>query len=143
MSALHHLLQRSAGATALMLALAVLMGSLCPRGWFVCVHDETMALVDGNHAVDGHHADGQDGCGERDCCPTGGAPGADCLDLALSLVLDDQTIVSPVWTALPAGTVLASLPDLTAAASRGSVPLRALIGGPPPSPFTTHIRLLV
>ena len=114
------------------------MGSLCPRGWFVCLHDEAMVLVDG------HHADGHDGCGEKDCCPIRGVAGAGCLDLALSLVLDDQTVALPTWAALPAGPVIASLPDLTAAAANGSTPVRAsILDGPPPSPFVAHIRLLV
>jgi len=134
MSALHHLLHRSAGAIALVLACMVLLGSLCPRGWFVCVHDHELALVDA------HHAQEHDGCAEADCCP--GDAGS-CQDLALSLVLDDQTTALLVWGVLPAGAVLATLPDLNAAAMNQRLPRRAILGEPPPSPFVSHIRLLV
>ena len=133
MSALHHLLRRSAGALALVLAFAVLVGSLCPRGWFVCVHDEAFVLVDG------HHANEQSTCGEEDCCPADD----NCLDLALSLVLDDQTVALPMLAALPSGPVISSVPNLTAAALNACTPLRAVIGGPPPSPFVSHVCLLV
>lgn len=143
MSALHHLLRRSAGALALVLAFAVLLGSLCPRGWFVCVHDEAFVLVDGHHAnADDSACGGHDGC-LADGCPS--VPGEEngCLDLALSFVLDDQTVAVPVWSVMPRGPVLASLPDLNAAADAACVPSHDLVGGPPPSPFITHIRLLV
>ncbi|MBA3700719.1 MAG: hypothetical protein H0W78_17870 [Planctomycetes bacterium] len=137
MSALHHLLHRSTGAIALALAFAVLVGSLCPRGWFVCVHAETVALVDEHHAQDG--SAGQ-ACGEHDCCPH---DSDGCLDLALSLVLDDQTAAWQVWGALPSGAVLATVPDLSSAAGNAWASAHQMVGGPPPSPFVVHIRLLV
>ncbi len=141
MSALHHLLRRSAGALALVLAFAVLLGSLCPRGWFVCVHEHDMVLVDGAHAQD------QAGCNDDDCCPADAAGADGCLDLALSLVLDDQIKPLPVRDVLPAGVVWATLPDLTAAAQSVWLPpdarMGARLGEPPPSPFVSHIRLLV
>lgn len=142
MSALHHLLRRSAGALALVLAFAVLIGSLCPRGWFICVHDEAFVLVDGHHANADDAACGDDGC-PADGCPSTPTEDTGCLDLALSFVLDDQTVALPVRGVLPSGPVLASLPDLTAAAVTVCVPSRDLVGGPPPSPFVIHIRLLV
>lgn len=142
MSALHHLLHRSAGALALVLAFAVLLGSLCPRGWFVCVHDEAFVLVDGHHANADDAACGDEGC-PADGCPSAPAEDNGCLDLALSFVFDDQTVAVPVWGVMPRGPVLASLPDLSAAAIAVCVPSCDLVGGPPPSPFVTHIRLLV
>lgn len=152
MSALHHLLRRSTGALALVLAFAVLLGSVCPRGWFLCVHDGALALVDG------HHANGSDaaGCDEDDDCPSGcpegeGCPegddcaeGAGCLDMAVSFVLDDQTNATLIWGTLPSGPLIARLPDLNAAAAlRTGSPPHELAGGPPPSPFVSHIRLQV
>lgn len=136
MSSLLHQLRRCAGATALVLAFAVLVGSLCPRGWFVCVHEHDVVLVDGAHAQE--HGD----CAETDCCPTDADTGG-CLDLALSLVLDDQTNASLVWGVLPAGTVLAILPDLNAAAQNKWLTVAATLGEPPPHPFVSHICLLV
>lgn len=135
MSSLHHLLRRCAGAIALVLACAVVVGSLCPRGWFVCVHEHDVVLVDGTHAQD------QGDCADADCCPAEGAGG--CLDLALSLVLDDQTTALPVWGVLPPGSVLATLPDLNAAAQSKWLAFAATLGEPPPSPFVSHICLLV
>lgn len=158
MSALHHLLRRSTGAVALVLALAVLLGSVCPRGWFLCVHDETFALVDAHHAngsgpADCDHDDEcPSGCPERDGCPAGGGcpgddgcpDGAGCLDLAVSFVLDDQTNAALVWGTLPSGPLIAHLPDLDAAAAlRCGSPPPGLAGGPPPSPFVSLIRLQV
>lgn len=136
MSSLNHVLRRSAGAIALVLAVAVLMGSLCPRGWFVCVHEHDVVLVDGTHALE--HGD----CADTDCCPADAETGG-CLDLALSLVLDDQTNTSPAWGVLPPGTVLAKLPDLNAAAQNKWLSFAATLGEPPPSPFVSHICLLV
>ena len=131
MSAVRHLLRRSAGVLALVLAVAVLLGSLCPRGWFVCVHEDAVELVDGQHA------DAAD-CRDHACCHEDG-----CLDLAVSLVLDDQAVALPSWAALPAGDILAELPDLTIAAADAWWPCATAIDDPPPSPFVSHIRLLV
>lgn len=146
MSALHHLLRRSAGAMALVLAFAVLLGSLCPRGWFVCVHDEAFVLVDGHHANADDAACGEHGCPADGCPAAPPAPADDhdgCLDLALSFVFDDQSVALPVREELPSGPVLSCLPDLSAAAFAVCVPSRELTGGPPPSRFIAHIRLLV
>lgn len=120
-----------------MLAFAVLLGSLCPRGWFVCVHEHGVVLVDGAHALE------QGECAEADCCPADADGAGGCLDLALSLVFDDQTAALPIWDALPTGALLATLPDLNAAAQSVWLPLGAMLGEPPPSPFVSHIRLLV
>ena len=139
MSALDHVWHRSAGALALVVAFAVLLGSLCPRGWFVCLDGENIALVDEHHA-DGHHTNahhGEHDCGQTNCGEK------DCLDFALSLVLDDQTVVPGNWAVLPAGCVLARLPDLTAAAANTTTRWCADIHVPPPLPFVRHIRLLV
>ena len=135
MSVLHHLLRRRIGAIALVLACAVLVGSLCPRGWFVCVHEHGVVLVDAAHAQE-HGA-----CADADCCPADDDAG--CLDLALSLVLDDQTNALPGWDVLPPGAVLATLPDLNAAAQSKWLAFAATLGEPPPSPFLSHICLLV
>jgi len=141
MSAVRHLLRRCTRAIALVLALGVLLGSLCPRGWFVCVHEHGVVLVDGAHAQD------QADCNDDDCCPADAAGADGCLDLALSLVLDDQITPMPVRDVLPAGVVWATLPDLKVAAQSVRLPLGAWfgtkLGEPPPSPFVSHIRLLV
>lgn len=139
MSALDHVWHRSAGAVALLVAFAVLLGSLCPRGWFVCVDGETIALV-GEHHADGHHTNahhGEHDCGQTNCGDK------DCLDFALSLVLDDQTVAPVNWGVLPPGFVLASLPDLTAAVASSPRLWCADIHDPPPLPFVSQIRLLV
>ena len=173
MFALHHLLRRSAGALALVLAFAVMLSSLCPRGWFICMHDEAFVLVDGHHAnadkaSRGDHACGDHACGDRasgdracgdqthpaDESPTvlsfpadapAGVPVEDsgCLDFALSFVLDDLVVALPIREDLPHGPVLASLPDLTAAAVAVCVPWSDMVGGPPPLLFVIRIRLLV
>jgi hypothetical protein len=135
MSTLHHLLRRCTGAIALVLACAVLVGSLCPRGWFVCVHEHDLVLVGGAHVQE------QGDCPDADCCPADDDTG--CLDLALSLVLDDQTTALPVWGVLPPGVVFATLPDLKAAAQSVWLPLDANLGEPPPSRFVSHICLVV
>ncbi len=136
---LHHL-RRYTGALALALAFAVLLSSLCPRGWFVCVHDEALVLVDGHHANE--HAGESATCGAEDCC-AGDQEG--CLDLALSLVLNDQTMALPIWNVLPSGPVLANLPDLAAAARARTdgLPRPDADAQPPPWSFVCHIRLLV
>lgn len=115
-----------------MLALAVLMGSLCPRGWFVCVHEDAVALADAGHAAD----DGL--CGEDDCCPDDG-----CLDLAISLVLDDQAAVAPVVLALPPAALVEVLPDARHAVATVQVPPRGFLGDPPLPDLIRHVRLLV
>jgi hypothetical protein len=135
MSAVHHLLRRCTGAIALVLACAVVVGSLCPRGWFVCVHEHDVVLVDGAHAQE------QGDCPDADCCPADDHTG--CLDLALSLVFDDRTTALPAWDALPPGMVLATLPDLKAAAQSAWLPLKATLGEPSPALFVSPIRLLV
>lgn len=132
MSALHLLLRRTAGLIALGLALAVLVGSLCPRGWFVCVHEDAVTLADAGHAAD----DGA--CGEDDCCPEDG-----CLDLAISLVLDDQAAVAPVTLTLPSAMLVQVLPDARHAVTNVQVPSRGFMGDPPLPDLIRHVRLLV
>jgi hypothetical protein len=133
------ILRRSVGLIALALAVAVLLGSLCPRGWFVCLHQQTVALTDAGHATDGHGCVVDDGCGETDCCP--GADG--CLDLAISLVLDDLGAVAPVQVSLPVAPVIASLPDATHGLATLESPPRIRLGDPPLPDLIRHVRLLV
>lgn len=140
MSAFHHLLRRASGLFALGLALAVLMGSLCPRGWFVCVHPGQFELVDVQHA------EGADVCGESDCCADAGEAGDGCLDFAVSLVFDDQLAVPTLALSHLTGGVLVALPGLLDSSDRAVVLLGVSgeqIHSPPVTPFLQHIRLLV
>lgn len=132
MSALHPLLRRTAGLLALGLALVVLLGSLCPRGWFVCLHGQSVALADTGHAAD----DGT--CGEEDCCPDDG-----CLDLAISLVLDDQAAGAPVVVSLPSAVVVELLPDAVLGATTPVLPAPGRLADPPLPDLIRHVRLLV
>lgn len=131
MTFLHPLLRRSAGLIALVLAFAVLVGSLCPRGWFVCMHEDTVALTGAGHAAD------QGGC-DDDCCPEDG-----CLDLAISLVLDDQTAAANVPVALPVAPVVEFLPDARRGVAVLELPRHTLPGDPPLPDLIRHVRLLV
>jgi hypothetical protein len=137
---LHHLLRRSSRAMALGLVALLVVGSWCPRGWFVCLHEgEGMHLVGIDHSGDTAAGDDDD-CG-GDCCPHD-AEG--CLDLAVSLVGDLQSHGSPVLPALPPGSLLAALPDLAhAVAVAGSLPSRGRIAESPPSFFVSHVCRLV
>lgn len=133
MSVLHHLSRRTAGALALVLACAVLVGSLCPRGWFVCVHGQDIALAGADHADEEH------GCTEQDCCP--GTDG--CLDLAISLVLDDQNAGAPLPVSLPESPMVGLLPDATRGVMTLESPRWIHLGDPPLPDLIRHVRLLV
>lgn len=132
MTLLHPLLRRCAGLIALGLAFAVLVGSLCPRGWFVCVHEDSVALTGAGHAAD------QGACDEDDCCPEDG-----CLDLAISLVLDDQTAVATAPVALPVAPLVEFLPDARRGVAVLELPRHTLPGDPPLPALIRHVRLLV
>ena len=126
------LLRRTAGLLALGLALAVLVGSLCPRGWFVCVHEQSVALTHTGHAT------GEGVCDSDDCCPAQG-----CLDLAISLVLDDQIAAPLAPLALPVASLVEFLPDAARDAILLETPRHAQPGGPPLPDLIRHVRLLV
>jgi hypothetical protein len=127
--------QRRAGLIALALGLLVGLGSLVPRGWFLCLHDDgAVALADQAHASaqDAHHCI-DDGCGHDD---TG------CLDLAVALVLDDQPWAIAQLLVLPPAPLLLLLPsfDRVVLGRRSG---RAGVPAPSPPGQVLTIRLQV
>ncbi len=153
MPACPYVLRCASRVFALGLALALVLGSLCPRGWFICVHPGQIALVDEQHAA------GAGECAEHTCCvdgktetkaetkaerktetPTG------CLDYAVSLVFDDQLMVPSLTLTHLTGGMMAALPGLSDT-SNDTVRRFGAAAEPDHSPpgtiFLRHIRLLV
>jgi hypothetical protein len=140
MSVFHQLLRRASGLFALGLALALVMGSLCPRGWFICVQPGQVELVDVQHA------DGADACGDSDCCADGIDVGDGCLDFAVSLVFDDQLAVPTLALTHLTGGVKVALPGLLDSSERIVAHVGAMrkqIHSPPGTACLKHISLLV
>ncbi len=127
-----HQLRHSAGLIAVALACAVLIGSLCPRGWFVCVHAESVALTGAGHAAE------HGSCDSAACCTED-----DCLDFAISLVLDDQVASIQAHVSLPLAPLVEILPDTRRGVGSLESPRHMPPDDPPLPALIRHVRLLV
>lgn len=143
MSAFLRQLRCAPGLLALGLAFALVMGSLCPRGWFVCVHPDQLELVDEQHA------DGASPCTVAACCTADrcAEDSTGCLDFAVSLLLDDQVYVPVLALSRLVGGSCESLPGLVQtadqASSRAVAVLDKQIDSPPRTSLQGEIRLLI